>query len=354
MRDADPEIAKRCEALWPRLWQTEIARPGADRLAGYAHPLWARFRKAAGDDPDARALFAEMVTDVRRYDRLEAAEAAPASAGEAYAAELKRQVEALKRGYEQAEAEAGGRLGLLWPSSGIPTRGEFVTLLFLGTYPATAAVTFREANDNDRVSHHNVFGMPLSPRSRGKDVAIPPALRRLFAAWLATRTDPNPVRFGMNLAVYHSFSEVAPAARVRAADAKLDPGARGFALLAVGRFGTAADLPLLEKAFADTRVFHATNYTSEAGKKQPVETQVGDAAVAAALRLAGQHPADFGYPLLAMYKQRGPDTLAKYHLLGFFDAATRAAAHKKAQEWLAEHRPEGPAGKPASGPPAGG
>ncbi|HZY83812.1 MAG TPA: sigma-70 family RNA polymerase sigma factor, partial [Gemmataceae bacterium] len=158
MRDADPEIAKRCEALWPRLWQTEIARPGPERLAGYAHPLWARFRKAAGDDPDGRALFAEMVADVRRYDRLEAAEADPAKAGAAYAAELKQRVEALKRGYEQAEAEAGGRLGLLWPSSGIPTRGEFVTLLFLGTYPATAAVTFREADDRDRVAHNNVFG----------------------------------------------------------------------------------------------------------------------------------------------------------------------------------------------------
>jgi RNA polymerase sigma factor (sigma-70 family) len=341
MRDTDPEITKRCAALWPRLWQAESARPGADRLAGYAHPLWARFRKAAGDGPDSRALFAEMVADVRRYDLLEAAEAAPAKAGEVYAAELKRQVEAMKRGYAQAEAEARGRTGALWPASGVPTRGEFVTLLFLGTSPATAAVTFREADDHDRVSHHNVFGIPLSPRSRGKDAALPPPLRRLFAAWLATRTDPNPSRFGMNLALYHSITEVAPTARARAADAKLDPSARGFALLAVGRFGTAADIPLLEKAFDDTRVFHATRYTSEAGKQRPVEAQVGDAAVAAALRLAGQHPADFGFTLLEMYKERGPDTLAKYHLLGFFDGDARAAAHKKAKEWLDEHRPAG-------------
>ena len=130
--------------------------------------------------------------------------------------------------------------------------------------------------------------------------------------------------------------------------------ARGFALLAVGRFGSPADLPLLEKAFDDTRVFHATRYTSEAGKQRPVEAQVGDAALAAALRLAGRHPADFGFPLLEMYKERGPDTLAKYHLLGFFDGATRAAAHKKAKEWLDRHRAEGPSGKTPPGRPGGG
>jgi RNA polymerase sigma factor (sigma-70 family) len=334
MKDADAEIARRCQVLWPRLWQAEIARPDAGRLAGYAHPLWARFRKIAGADPDSRTLFAEMVLDVRRFTLLEAVEANPAGAGAAYAAELKLRVEGVKRGYREAEAAAGGRLGMLWPASGIPTRGEFATLLFLGTYPATAAVTFPEANDGDRVAHHNVFGLALHPSQRAKGAALPPALRRLFAAWLATRTDPNPIQFGTYMAIYHKIAEVAEAARARAGNVKLDPRARGFALLAVGLFGTVADLPVLEKAFADARVFHRTHYTSEKGEKRPVEALVSDAAVAAALRLAGQHPADFGFPLLEMYKERGPDTLAKYHLLGFFDGATRQKAHKKAKEWL--------------------
>src|SRR5262249_26910776 len=122
--------------------------------------------------------------------------------------------------------------------------------------------------------------------------------------------------------------------RKAAADATLDPRARGFALLAVGRFGTAADLPLLEKAFGDARVFHTTNYTSEKGEKRPIEIQVSDTAVAAALRLSGQHPADFSFTYLELYKERGPDTLAKYHLLGFSDGDARAAAHRKAKEWL--------------------
>src|SRR5262249_16377933 len=125
-----------------------------------------------------------------------------------------------------------------------------------------------------------------------------------------------------------------------------------LALLAVGQFGTAADLPLLEKAFDDSLVFHETRYTSKDEKGKPVVSQVGDAAIAAALHLSGQHPADFDFPILKENGDRGPDVMAKYHLLGFFDDDSRQATHKKAKEWLAkqpktgqpdrEHAPQKP------------
>ena len=73
---------------------------------------------------------------------------------------------------------------------------------------------------------------------------------------------------------------------------------------------------------------------------------MSDTAVAAALRLAGQHPADFGFTFLERYKARGPDTLLKYHLLGFFDDAARQAAHKRAREWLDKHGKEKPRQQP--------
>jgi RNA polymerase sigma factor (sigma-70 family) len=337
MRDGELEVARRCAALWPRLWQTELARPDADRLAGYTHPLWARFRKAAGDDPGSRTLFAEMVADLPRFTRLDTAEAEPGKAGILYAAELKLRVEALKRAYREAEEAAQGRLGVIWPAGGIPTRGEFAALLFLGTYPSTAAVTYPEAGDEDRFSHHNVFGLGLRPDDREKAKVIPPAVHRLFVAWLGTRTD-NPDQHWMYVALCFHIAEVVPLARRKAADATLGPAARGFALLALGRFGTPADRPLLEKAFADARVFYTTKDTFEDGKQRPVEVRVSDTAVAAALRLAGQHPADFGFTFLERYKLRGPDTLRKYHLLGFFDDDARQAAHKKAAAWLDAHK----------------
>src|SRR5262249_7008707 len=136
MKDADPEIAKRCTAVWPRLWQTEVARPDAQRLAGYDHPLWARFRKVAGDDATSRKLFAEVAADLRRFERLEATDADPARAADAYTAELKERVEALNQGWREAEEAAGKRTGMIVPRSGHPTQVEFATLLFLGTFPS--------------------------------------------------------------------------------------------------------------------------------------------------------------------------------------------------------------------------
>jgi RNA polymerase sigma factor (sigma-70 family) len=328
MAHADAEIARRCTAIWPRLWQTEIARPDADRLAGYPHPLWTRFRKVAGDDPGSRTLFAEMVADLNRFRRLEAVEADPQKAGAAYAAELKQRAEALNRGYQEAVMRAAttfgyGPLGPVRPTSGIPARSELVTLLFLGTYPATA----RE--ESAPGTHPGVFLYVQSS---------PPALRRLFAAWLRTRTDPPPIEAGLSLALLHGdFPEVAPVAVAHAANAKLAPRARGLALLVVGGHGKPADLPVLEKAFADSRVFHMSQ-----ADKQPVEVRVSDVAVAAALRLAGQEPADFGFTLMERYKMRGPGafhtaSVSILGLLGFFDDTARQAAHKKAIQWLGEH-----------------
>ena len=86
---------------------------------------------------------------------------------------------------------------------------------------------------------------------------------------------------------------------------------------------------------------------------KPVEVQVSDAAVAAALWLSGKEPADFGFPLLEMYKWRGPQarglaTQSVYGSIGFFqgDDTARQAAHKKAREWLAKHRKEPPRKQP--------
>jgi RNA polymerase sigma factor (sigma-70 family) len=328
MEDADLEVSQRCVALWPRLWQAEIARPDADRLAGYTHPLWARFRKVAGDDPSSRTLFAEMVADFKRFSRLEAVEADPEKAVAAYAAELKQRAEALERGYQEAMAKYKHMTGPILPISGHPTRGEFVTLLFLGTYPATAK------NEGAANTRYNVFALALRMEKT-------PALRRLYAAWLKTRTDPQSIANGLNLAIYHNIAEVAPVAAAHAANDKLAPGVRGFALLAVGRFGTAADLPVLKKAFVDSRVFHTTNYTFQGGKQRPIEVQVGDAAIGSALWLYGQRAADFGFPIAALLKNH-PDTLAQCGLLGFFDNDTRQAAHKKAVAWLDAHKHDKP------------
>ena len=329
MRDADPEVARRCAAIWPRLWQAEIARPDADRLAGYTHPLWARFRKVAGDDASSRKLFAELVADLRRFEKLEAIDADPAKAKDAYAAELKERVEALNRGWREADAAAGRMTGLYGPKGGYPTQVEFATLLFMGTFPSTAAVTFRGTGDHhDSRSHSMVFA---------SGHAQSPAMRRLFTAWLQTRTDQGVIQLGLSQVVRSPISEVLPAARKHAASAELESGTRALAIVVIGRLGGAEDLPLLKRAFADTRVWYTTKWSSGTGNERTIDVQVGDSAVGCALWIYGQRAADFDFPIAEMLRNH-PDTLASYGMLGFYDNDTRQAAHKKAEAWLEEHK----------------
>src|SRR5262245_41677331 len=328
MKDTDLEIAKRCAALWPRLWQAELARPDAERLTGYDHPLWARFRKVAGDDASSRRLFAELAANFRRFERLEAVDADPAKAIDAYTADLKERVEALNQGWREAEKAAGPTTGLIRPRSGYPTQVEFATLLFFGTFPSTAAVTYRGTGNRDSASHSMVFALGQ---------AQTPALRRLVAAWLETRTDQGPIQIGLSQAVRYPIAEVLPAARKHAAGAEPAAGTRALALLVIARLGGAEDFPLLKQAFADTRVWYTTKLASGTANERTIEVQVGDTAVGSALWIYGQRAADFGFPMAEMFKNH-PDTLAQYGMRGFLDNDTRQAAHKKAEEWLDEHK----------------
>src|SRR5262249_44310261 len=158
---------------------------------------------------------------------------------DAYAAELKARVAALNQGWREAEAAAGFtgfRTGLIRPRSGYPTQVEFATLLFLGTFPSTAAATYRGTGTRDSPSHSMAFALWECQ---------PPAIRRLFAAWLETRTDQGAIQIGLSQVVRSPLAEVLPAARKHAAREELPSGTRALALLVLGRLGGAEDLPLL-------------------------------------------------------------------------------------------------------------
>jgi hypothetical protein len=168
-----------------------------------------------------------------------------------------------------------------------------------------------------------------------------PALRRLVAAWLETRTDQGAIQIGLSQAVHCPIPELLPAARKHADGAKLPSGTRALALLVIARLGGTEDLPLLKRAFADTRVWYTTKLASGTANERTIEVQVGDTAVGSALWIYGQCAADFGFPIAEMLKNH-PDTLAQYGMLGFLDNDTRQAAHKKAEEWLDEHKNDKP------------
>jgi len=93
-------------------------------------------------------------------------------------------------------------------------------------------------------------------------------------------------------------------------------------------------------AFTDTRVFLTGNFTFKDGKNKPTETRVSDTAVAAALRLSGRDPADFGFTFMEMYRGHAMRDATEHQLVGFFqdDDAARRAAHHRARAWLKERQ----------------
>src|SRR5205085_3955686 len=108
---------------------------------------------------------------------------------------------ALNQGWREAEAAAGLTTGVIRPRSGYPTQVEFAALLFMGTFPSTAPVTYRGTGNRDSASHSMVFALGEAPTA---------ALRRLFAAWLETRTDQGAIQLGLSQVVRSPISEVLP------------------------------------------------------------------------------------------------------------------------------------------------
>jgi RNA polymerase sigma factor (sigma-70 family) len=325
MKSSVPEIAQRCERIAPELRVAAIKES--------YHPLVVRYQKVVGKTDADRKLYREAVSDVRRAEFLEAAELRPDLAGELYQKELDRAISALAKGYADAEQAAGGRTGVLVATSGVPTEGEMAALLFLGTFPSTAKIVPTVKHSWLDGLYHNLIGLRRAGESPPE---IPAPERRLFAAWLANRGDSLSVRIGLEYAAYHDIPEARPVACRIAADKTLSDAERARALFVVGQSGDKADAALCEPLFKSEAVYWETKYTDGKNKQVPVVTQVRDIAVAVALILHGQEPADYEFDMIALYNARGPEVLKKYHLFGFRTDAGRKAAHEKAMAFLSK------------------
>ena len=312
----------------------------------FDHPLWQRFTSAAGKDKAARALFAAMVADPARADRLARAATVPASAGKLYAAEKNEVLKVHNAFYAaqrertkeaQDEAQKSKLLTQTFrEAEKSPPVGEVGALLLLGTFPGTADVPL-DVPGPDRLPLDSV---PLALAVHGKD-AFPwsPAARRLFVAWLANRHASDDQALGLQKAVSgFGLKEALPLARRWAADPLQPPKVRGMTLPIIARFGNAADRPL-----ADALHDHAISIggftlvrRDAAGKKKespPYSATVGDVALAVSVHLAGGNPFAFGC---------GPPGEKSLNLacgslgyFGFADEESRKAAHQKAKAWLA-------------------
>jgi hypothetical protein len=96
-------------------------------------------------------------------------------------------------------------------------------------------------------------------------------------------------------------------------------------MLALGKYGNADDVELVEKLLDNKTVFNTWNRQP----MPPVSVQVRDVALAVLVHLTGQEHKEYGFDLLR------PDSRMLYavHTCGFVEDDQREAAVAKWREW---------------------
>lgn len=324
-KSGDPEVRARSLTV---LNQIRVDQRQAF-LAGKADPpgtAWKRFKELVGDTEASRKLFLEMTADERRAATIERAEANPEKAAEVYAAEVARVVDLSDKSFAQFTGQPA-----VIPAPGQPhpiamasreavSLGDSVGVLFLGTRPVANGAKDPSATRALHASFSDGLNGPLEA-----------PLRKLFVAWLDQRRDAALVRDGLETALFARVPEVLPIARRHAADAKLAAPAKGYALLAVGNYGTLDDLPLLAACKDDARAYYG--YTTV--DKKRYEIQVREAAAAMSLLLREQDFEKYGFERADWQVWWIRTHPAPFKALHWCETDKgRAAALKAAWEWL--------------------
>lgn len=270
------------------------------KLAG-----WERFCAVAGDTPTARSLFGEM----QRAERgLMEADDDPEHASRL----LDQRAAHFSLLMEVTQAPQQPRISL----------GSIAAVLFAASNPEVP-VPDTTALAINRLGVQRSFTDAMNLRSTAEP------LRKLVGALVARPFDSDSliVYCNADFAMRYDLKEiVGPAKQVLAGV----PAAAVYIhhpILALGKFGSAEDVPVIEPLLEDVRP------AGVQGRRQDSNTEVRDVALAVLVHLTGQNLADYGFKRA----KSDPTHLFQINSLGFHDAAARQAALKKWREWSLRH-----------------
>jgi hypothetical protein len=313
--DPDPEVRMRVVALLPRAEADDLrARIDtflADCDARYTHDLpgYTRFRIVAGDDADARDLFAQILKNRANHDLLltlrgvpsdrvnplaactgavacAAPETPPATDLELALAMRRQEVQL--RMNPQIQFQALGRMPGGLPRPAGPTVPDLALLLLAESLIPDAKAGFNNAFQAQIASYLYQEAPKKAASGAGKHG---PAFRRLVTHWMDTRDSAYGIQTATSLAVQ---LQLGPKAVVRYAAKQLAqdgsaPWSRANAAAMIARYGGRDHL------FAVTRLLTDETLLVRGGPNNPQpDIQVRDAGLAMALLLTGQDPAAYG------------------------------------------------------------
>lgn len=313
-RYPDAEVRQRCKRILPAIFAMEMAaRVEAflnDTNAANDHglPGWHRFRKLVGEDRAMRDLFTRIVR----------ADSALVSAVESDAKTFAD--ERLSARCMQLQQTMGARDPSVRASI---TLADITQVLFLGTHPDLNLGPMA-TNMVNQLLYQQIFQQGLRT---GDDSA---AARKLLLAWLDRNAEDINTGYTItNLLQNMQLKELIEPAFKMANNAKLNSAVRANAVVAIGKSGAGqADAKDLVARF-EPLLKDETLVSNFVWNNQRGTTQLRDVALAAMIRLSGQHAKEFGYFAL----KANPGWQDSYYYLGFQNDTERQAAQKKWQEY---------------------
>jgi hypothetical protein len=320
--DPDPEVRLRCEILLPAAeaddFDARLATFQADKDSKFDHDLpgWNQFHKLVGKTEAGRVMFSDLLKQPENRDLI---------AGMAQdAAELTRRFDARKQDlYAKMFPRATVVDGKVARYE--PTVRDATLFLFVETVLGDKAGNARLGP----VSVYYILSRPGVRTAIDSDKHAE-AIRQLAGAWAESRTDPTNLSRAMyvvgNLKLKEGLGLAGKIIKLEGATVHLKIAAAA----AVAKTGTAEHLPLLKPLFENDAVL-----LGKVGAANEIRVQ--DAALALAVLLTGQQPADYGFKVDKI--PRAAESKFVYYNYWFESAEARKAAFAKFAEWEDKNRP---------------
>lgn len=303
-RDDNPEVRMRAGWLLPTAEsdavrvRLEAFLADEDGTGTHDLPGWPQFRRVAGTDRPARELFAEAVRDPLSRALLATLGGAPADAAGGLTAAVGGLAAA---GPEQASPTLIGRAvvarrlqmyGQYGPQQARGGAADPPDLSALAALLLAEGLTTERSAPQTGTQFYTIglFDQRAAGEAVGGSGRFGPAFRRLTVHWLDTRDAPNSVMNAFRLGTRLRLP-AATQARYAARVCNF-PGLswleRLSAIAALGQSRETQYLPALAKNFTDQSALPRRGGAGEA-------IQVRDIALAAAVQMTGQDPAEYGF-----------------------------------------------------------
>jgi len=315
-----PEVARRCELLFPRALALDTrARVDcftADAAGKYKHDLPGadHFFGITGRTEAARTLYRDLLLSPANRDLISSLELSDEETAQVVAGRRRELVPRAVNGVASSAAirtqvAALDVIAVLLVETAIPDAGGG-TGVNAPTYLLTAS-QLRVALDND-------------PRKE--------AMAAVVLAWFDSRSDPRTIASCMTAATSLKLPAALPMAKKMLGMENIPPATKAQAVCKVAQAGTADDLLTLAPLLADEAVaFSGVMIVN--GQRQNNPIQVRDVALAMSLLLAKKDPTDFG--MKSRYANNPSDAL-KYNYYNFHFDDPDGKADERRAEALAE------------------